>query len=135
MELSSSVCSISCVPLCTLILFHECVPATETDPRFELLLFYDPVVLKIKIIALSHEEIPHHAYELLIVRFFFEFELSAVVKELTEFTWVPGRQVLNARNSLLDFNLFILFLLGLSWQALPGKGTHYKVHQHYPYLL
>jgi len=55
------------------------------------LLLEDPVVHEVEIEAFSHEGLPKHRDYLLVVGPFFEFQLSRVIEEVTEFARVPMR--------------------------------------------
>lgn len=68
---------------------------------------------------------------MLIVRLLLELELAAVVQQLSELLRVPGGQVLDRCDRLLDLDLLILFLLGLCGQPLPRQVPSDEVHEDY----
>jgi hypothetical protein len=48
--------------------------------------------------------------------------------------WIARTKVLNASNGLLNFDLLVLFLLGLGRESLPRERPSDKVHEHYANL-
>ena len=73
----------------------------------------------------------HAAFEIAqtgaIVELLFKFELSTVFHVLTELGWVPTTEFFKACLNLLFLDVVVLFVLGATWQSLPGQLTLYKV--------
>lgn len=132
MELRSSICCVATIIFIwvSLLFFHLSVSATQTHSWFDLLFSNDPVVHEIEIKALSHEEISKHWYELLIVRFLFELELSAIVEHLAQLSWKPWSEILDTRNCLLNFDLLILLFFRFCRQTLPWQAPSKEIHQY-----
>lgn len=130
MDLGSSISSIT-----PLIFFHLCISATNAQSRLQLLLTNDPVIHEIEIVALTHEEISHHRDKVLVIWLFLEFKFPTIVQKLAEFFRVSSSKVFDARYSLFNLDLLVLFFFGLGWQPLPRKCSPDKVHKHYSNLL
>jgi len=54
-----------------------------------------------------------------IVRFLIEFELTAVLHELAELTWVASAKLFEARLDLLFLDVVVLLVLAAAGQSLP----------------
>ena len=79
----------------------------------ECLLLQDPVIHEVEVEAFSHKGFSEHGYHLLIVRSLFEFQLSRVVKKVSELFGLALCQILDCCNCLLNFDLLVLLFLGL----------------------
>lgn len=67
--------------------------------------------------------------EMIVVWSLLKSEVSAVFKVFSEFLWYTGAEFSNGNSGLFVTNLFVLLLVGLSLQSLPGESTTQEVDE------
>ena len=94
-------------------------------------LFLDhPVEHEIVFVSHAVEQVLEELAEVTNIGFLLELKAATVVHVDSKLLWVTLGQGLDGGRELLVADLFILFLLSLGGQTLPGEAATAEVHEH-----
>lgn len=85
------------------------------EPLFKCGFFQNPVVLVVKLEIFSIECISEHSDYFRVVWSLFKLKFSRIVQKMSELFGVVHAQIINARGSLLYFDLFVLLIFIFGW--------------------